>query len=434
MFEALLAGAGLALGVAIGFILAWARGSETREELAALQARAEEQERAAAEKLALVANTQAELSAHFKALSAEALDSTSHTFLELATAKLAQFQERAHGELKERQSAVDALVQPIKESLTKVDTKLGEIEKTRVHAYSALDTQLRALVESHLPLLHSETANLVKALRQPTVRGRWGEVQLNRVLEMAGMVDHCDFVEQPSAAGEDGRQRPDVIVKLAGGRNVVIDAKVPIAAYLEAAEATDDDARAAHLARHAQLVRAHMTALGRKAYWDTFSPSPDFVIMFLPGEMLFSAALQQDPSLIEAGANEKVVLATPTTLIALLRTLALGWREQALALNAQEVAELGRQLYDRVASLAAHWNDVGDKLDKAVGAYNRSVGTLETRVLVTTRKFVELGAAAPADAELEAPSTVETLARPLSAPELVGRLAWSAAREDRQTQ
>jgi DNA recombination protein RmuC len=433
MLELITLAAATALAFALGFAIAWANGGKTRELLAAAEARAEEQAYATADKLALVATAKNTLSDTFKSLSADALDASSRSFLQLAKTQLESFQQRAQSELAAREKAVDSLVQPIKESLTKVDGKLGELEKSRVHAYSSLDTQLRALVESHLPLLHNETANLVKALRQPTVRGRWGEVQLNRVLEMAGMVEHCDFVEQPSAAGEDGRQRPDVIIKLAGGRNVVIDAKVPIAAYLEAAEATDDDVREAHLARHAQLVRGHMTALGRKAYWDTFSPSPDFVIMFLPGEMLFSAALQQDPSLIEAGLNEKVVLATPTTLIALLRTIALGWREQALALNTQEVAELGRQLYDRVASLAAHWSDVGDKLDKAVGAYNRSVGALETRVLVTTRKFVELGAA-PADAELEAPSTVETLARPLSAPELVGRLAWSAAREDRQHQ
>ncbi len=421
MFEPLLfMAAGLCIGAAAGFAAAWALNGKAREDLAATNARAEEQERSATEKLALVANTESRLSDTFKALSADALNSTSQTFLELATAKLAKFQEQAKGDLDARQKAVDSLVQPIKESLTKVDGKLGEIEKTRLSAYSSLDTQLKALIDSHLPKLHNETANLVKALRQPTTRGRWGEVQLHRVLEMAGMLEHCDFVEQSTAAGEDGRVRPDAIVKLAGGRRIVIDAKVPFTAYLAAAEAADDEERADQLAQHAALVRNHMTALGRKAYWETFSPSPDFVIMFLPGEMLYSAALQQDPSLIEAGLDEKVVLATPTTLIALLRTIALGWREQALALNAQEVAQLGRQLYDRVASLAAHWSEVGDKLDKAVGAYNRSVGTLETRVLVTARKFVELEAA-PADAEIEAPSPIETLPRPLVAPELAGR-------------
>jgi DNA recombination protein RmuC len=264
---------------------------------------------------------------------------------------------------------------------------------------------------------------LVKALRQPTVRGQWGEMQLKRVAELAGMLEHCDFIEQASGDGEDGRLRPDLIVKLAGGKHIVVDAKTPIVAYLEAAEATDDATRAAHLQRHAQLVRAHMTALGRKAYWDAFSPSPELVIMFMPGDMLFSAALESDPTLIEHGVSEKVILATPTTLIALLRTIALGWREEALAINAQEVAQLGKDLYERVAKLAEHWGDVGDKLGKAVGAYNKSVGTLESRVLVTARRFVDLKAATAADGELAAPQPVESLPRPLLAPELVAREA-----------
>jgi DNA recombination protein RmuC len=256
-------------------------------------------------------------------------------------------------------------------------------------------------------------------MRQPTTRGRWGELQLKKVLELAGMLEHCDFVEQPTAStSDDARQRPDAIVTLPGGAQIIIDAKVPFTAYLDAHEEADDAIRAAHLRRHAVLVRAHAAALGRKAYWDTFSPSPDFVIMFLPGEMLFTAALQQDPELIEAVTSEKVVLATPSSLIALLRMIALGWREQALAVNAQEVAQLGRQLYERVGSLAAHWSDVGDKLEKAVGAYNRSVGALESRVLVTARKFVDLKAATADDGELEAPQPVETATRSLLAPEL----------------
>jgi DNA recombination protein RmuC len=430
MFEALLTSAALALGLAIGFVIAWARGGKTREELAGLQARAEEQEKAANDKLALVAHTQAALAAQFKALSAEALDSTSHTFLKLAKAELGQFQERAQSELKAREQAVDALVQPIKESLTKVDGKLGEIERTRIDAYSSLNEQLRNLAETALPQIQKATASLANAMRQPTVRGRWGELQLKRVVELAGMLEHCDFVEQPTGDNDDARQRPDAIVTLPGGAQIVIDAKVPFAAYLDAHEAADDDARAKHLQRHAVLVRGHAAALGRKAYWDTFEPSPDFVIMFLPGEMLYTAALQQDPALIEAVTNEKVVLATPSSLIALLRMIALGWREQALAVNAQEVAQLGRQLYERVGSLAAHWSDVGDKLEKTVGAYNRSVGALETRVLVTARKFVDLKAATADDGELAAPQPVEALPRPLVAPELVGRdAALAQARE-----
>jgi DNA recombination protein RmuC len=431
MFEALLLITGLCAGCAIGFAIAWTIGGRAREELAAIDARAEEQERAAADKLAYVTNMRRELADAFKALSAQALDSTSATFLQLATATLDKHQVQARGELEAREKAVDALVQPIKESLTRVDGKIEQLERTRLNAYSSLNEQLRSLVETHLPQLRSETANLVKALRQPTTRGRWGEVQLKRVVELAGMLEHCDFVEQPTAEGEDGRQRPDVIIKLPGGRQIVIDAKVPIAAYLDAHEAADDNTRGKHLERHAELVRTHATALGRKAYWDTFSPSPDFVIMFLPGEMLYTAALQQDAGLIEAVTSEKVVLATPGSLIALLRTIALGWREQALALNAQEVAQLGRQLYERVGTLAAHWSDVGDKLEKAVGSYNKSVGALETRVLVTARKFVELKAATADDGELEAPKPVEALPRPLIAPELTSRDAAVAQARER---
>jgi len=430
MLEALLLAAGLATGGAIGFAIAWTRGAPAREELAAVTARAEEQERAAADKLAYVTNMRRELADAFKALSAQALDSTSATFLKLAKAELGQFQERAQSDLKERQVAVDALVQPIKESLTKVDGKLGELERTRVHAYSALQEQLRNLTDTQLPQLHAETANLVKALRQPTVRGRWGELQLKRVVELAGMLEHCDFVEQPTGEAEVARQRPDAIVTLPGGAQIIIDAKVPFTAYLDAHEAADDAARAEHLKRHALLVRGHAVALGRKAYWDTFERSPDFVIMFLP-EMLYTSALQQDPALIEVASNDKVVLATPSSLIALLRTIALGWREQALAVNAQEVAQLGRQLYERIGSLATHWGDVGDKLEKAVGAYNRSVGALETRVLVTARKFVELEAATPDDGELEAPKPAEALPRPLVAPELVSREAAVAHARER---
>jgi DNA recombination protein RmuC len=407
---------------ATGFAAAWALGSRTREQLADVRARADEQALAAAEKLELVTDARSSLANAFKALSAEALSTNNQSFLQLATASLERFQERAQGDLEARAKAVDSLVQPIRESLTKVDGKLGEIERTRASAYASLNEQLRGLVETHLPMLRSETSNLVKALRQPTVRGRWGEMQLKRVVEMAGMLEHCDFVQQPTGTSEDGRLRPDLIVKLPGGKQVVIDAKAPIAAYLEAAEASDDDARAAHLARHAQLVRSHIISLGRKAYWDTFTPTPEFVILFLPGEMFFSAALESDPELIELGVNEKVVLATPTTLIALLRAVAYGWRQEALALNAQEVADLGKQLYERIASLAAHWSDVGDKLEKAVLSYNKSVGTLESRVLVTARKLVDLKAA-PEDDEIEASRPVESLPRVLQAPELVMREA-----------
>jgi DNA recombination protein RmuC len=431
MLELMTLFAATALAFALGFAIAWVKGGKTREQLAAAEARAEEQAYANADKLALVATAKSTLADTFKALSADALDASSRSFIQLATAQLGAFQEKAQGELAKRQQAVDALVQPIKESLTKVDGKLGDLERARARADAALHEQLRNLNETQLPQVSKATASLANAMRQPTVRGRWGELQLKRVVELAGMLEHCDFVEQPTGASEDARQRPDAIVTLPGGAQIIIDAKVPFTAYLDAHEAADDGARTAHLERHALLVRAHAAALSRKAYWETFKPSPDFVIMFLPGEMLYTAALQTDPQLIEAVTTEKVVLATPSSLIALLRTIALGWREQALAVNAQEVAQLGRQLYERVGSLAAHWSDVGDKLEKAVGSYNKSVATLESRVLVTARKFVDLKAATADDGELAPPQPVESLPRPLVAPELVGREAAVAAARER---
>jgi DNA recombination protein RmuC len=423
MFDALLISV-TAFGT--GFTAAWLLGTRTRERLAAAEARAGERAKAAEEKLELVADTRGFLARELKAMSADALSESNRSFLELAAAKLETIQERAQGDLEARRKAVDALVQPIAESLVRVDGKLGEIELKREHAYASIDTQLKRLVETDLPMLHGETAKLAQSLRQPAARGRWGEVQLKRVVELAGMLEHCDFLEQQSGDAEDGRLRPDLIVRLPGGRQIVVDSKAPYDAYLAAHEATDDDARTAHLRRHAQVVRSHMTALGRKAYWETFSPSPDLVIMFLPGEMFYRAALESDPELIEAGANEKVLLAGPTTLIGLLRAIALGWREEALARNAEEVAELGKQLYERIAKLAAHWTEVGARLEKTVVAYNASVATLESRVLVTARKFQELKAA-PEGEEIEAPAPVDVLPRVITAPELVDATSPPAA-------
>jgi len=393
--------------------------ADQQAEISDLQARAEEQAKATAEKQSLLTQAEQSLSNAFKALSADALRTNNQEFLRLATTSLEKFQETAKGDLEARQKAVDALMQPIREALKGVDGKLGEMEKTRESAYGALREQLRGLVETQLPMLRSETSNLVKALRQPTVRGRWGEMQLRRVVEMAGMIEYCDFVEQESTTTEDGRLRPDLIVKLPGGKQIVIDAKAPLSEYLEAAECAEDEVRKVHLTRYAQQVRTHMTSLGRKSYWETFTPTPEFVVMFLPGEMFFSAALQEDAELIEFGVNEKVIPATPTTLIALLRAVAYGWRQEALALNAQEVADLGKQLYERVATLAAHWSEVGDKLEKAVGAYNRSVSSLETRVLVAARRFRDLKAA-PEDHQIGAPQQVELTPRLLQAPEFPG--------------
>ncbi len=391
---------------------------EESERRVAAEERLTAERRAAEEKLKLLEEARTALSDAFKALSAEALQSNNQSFLDLAKATLEKFQEGARSDLEARQKAVDELVKPLRESLEKVDGKLGELEKARVSAYAALSEQLKSLVETHLPMLRNEAANLVKALRQPTVRGRWGEIQLKRVVEMAGMLEYCDFVEQESRSTEEGRLRPDLIVRLPGGKSVVVDSKAPVEAYLRAVEAGDDEARQIYLAEHARQVRDHMVALGRKAYWGQFDPTPEFVVLFLPGEMFFSAALQQDPGLIEFGVNERVIPATPTTLIALLRAVAYGWRQEALARNAQEVADLGRQLYERIAKLAEHWANVGDKLGKAVDAYNSATSTLETRVLVSARRLRELKAA-PEGVEIEAIEPLERAPRGLQAVEFL---------------
>lgn len=387
--------------------------------LARLETELANERKQAEEKLKLLNEAQQKLGDAFKALSADALETNNQRFLRLAKGELEKFQQGAQHDLEKRQKAVDELVKPIKESLAKVDTKLGDIEAKRLESYSALNEQLRGLVETHIPNLHKETANLVKALRQPTVRGRWGEIQLKRVVEMADMIEYCDFMEQQSRTTEDGRLRPDMIVRLPGGKQIVVDAKAPVSAYLDATEAADDTSRHTHLADHARQVRKHITDLGRKSYWEQFEQAPEFVVLFLPGEMFFSAALQQDPGLIEFGVKEKVIPATPTTLIALLRAVAYGWRQEALAKDAQIISQLGKELYSRLSVLAGHWSKVGKGLDSAMDAYNKATGTLESRVLVTARRFQELESS-PTDTELETIEPLDHAARSLQAPEFTG--------------
>jgi DNA recombination protein RmuC len=346
---------------------------------------------ASAEKLALVQSAETALRDAFQALSAQALHDNNQAFLALAQSALGEVQQRAAGDLELRKAAIDELVKPIRESLDRVGTQLKAVETDRVGAYASLREQVRALGETQ-QLLQGETANLVRALRTPTARGRWGEMQLRRVVELAGMLPHCDFHEQPTVTTEEGRRRPDLVVQLPGQRQLVVDAKAPLLAYLDALEATDDGFRDANMKEHARQVRTHVTSLGAKTYWAQFEPSPEFVIMFLPAEGFLNAALQHDPTLIEFAADKRVILATPTSLIALLYAVAHGWQQQAVANGVLELSRLGRALYDRLRTMVGHFETLRRSLDGATAAYNNVIGSLESRVLVAARRFKDVSA------------------------------------------
>ncbi|MBV2233971.1 MAG: DNA recombination protein RmuC [Sterolibacterium sp.] len=398
--------------------------TDLRAREAELSTQLNEERRTAEEKLALIEAARQQLADQFKALSADALSRNNQSFLELARSTLEKYQEGAKGELDKRQQAIAELVTPVKTTLEKFEQQVQAVEKNRVEAYATLTEQVKSLAQSQ-GQLKQETANLVKALRAPQTRGRWGELQLKRVVEMAGMLDHCDFFEQESVATEEGQLRPDMIIRLPGGKNIVVDAKAPLAGYLDALEAQDDETRRQKLQDHARHVRDHLVKLGRKSYWEQFQPSPDLVVLFLPGEMFYSAALEVEPGLIEAGVEQKVILATPTTLIALLRAVAYGWKQEALADNAREISVLGKELYERLAVLADHWGDVGKHLGNAVGAYNKSLASLESRVLVSARKFRDLKAAP--DRELRELAALDVTPRNVQAPELLMLSAADAA-------
>jgi DNA recombination protein RmuC len=319
---------------------------------------------------------------------------------------------RGRASLAQREQTVDSLVAPLRDSLARVDAQLHQLERDRQHARGALDEQLRALASGQ-ERLRSETGALVAALRQPQTRGRWGELQLRRVVELAGMTAHCDFVEQPTVPGADGLLRPDLVVRLPGGKQVIVDAKAPLHAFLDAYEAEDATTRTAALAAHARLLREHVRRLSAKAYWDQFETAPDFVFLFLPGEHFYGAALEADPSLLEEGARQSVLIATPTTLIALLRAVAYGWQQERVAEDARAVAQLGRELHRRLETFAEHLQRLGARLRGAVGAYNDAVGSFEHRVLPGARRLAEHGVV-PAERELAALERVDLAARELA--------------------
>ncbi len=389
--------------------------AQAHRDLTQMETRLVEERKAADEKLGLLNETQAKLSDAFKALSSEALKSNNESFLNLARATLEKFQDGARNDLEKRQNAIDQMVKPVRETLQKFDTKIGEIEKARLEAYGGLTEQVRGLADSQQTLQRA-TSNLAKALGSPGVRGRWGEVQLRRVVEIAGMLEYCDFDQQVHVTSDTGVLRPDMVVRLPGGKSVVVDAKTPMAAYLEAIEAPDEITRKAKLVEHARSIREHMNALGKKAYWEQFQPAPEFVVLFLPGENFYSAALEQEPALLEQQMEKnRVILATPTTLIALLHAFAYGWRQEALAANAQAISQLGRELYDRISTMNGHLAKLGGGLKRAVESYNDAIASFDRRVLVSARKFRELKASNAAQ-EIESVDPIEVIPRALAEP------------------
>lgn len=408
------------LGVCGFFCYKW---QKAREALIHLRARGAERERAAEEKLALIAATEKKLADSFKALSSESLEKSNASFLQLAKETLGKFQEKAKGDLEKRQDSIEKVLKPVQDSLSKLDKGMQAIEKERKGEQESLRTQLKIMVDAEKEL-RAETSTLVKALRRPIVRGRWGEMQLKRVVELAGMVNHCDFYEQETADG--GQVRPDLIVRLPGDKQVIVDAKTPCEAYLEAIESDDQDRKEERLKAHARQVRQHVAALGKKAYWQSFQPTPEFVVLFIPSDNFFSTALEFDPALIEVGVEQGVIIATPTTLIGLLRAIAYGWKQEKLSLHAEEVSKLGHELYKRITDMSEHWGRVGRTLSSSVEAYNKAVGSLESRVLVSARKFKEMGAA-PRSIELDSLEGIDRIPREVQAPEM--KISLDAALE-----
>ncbi len=419
----------LTLGLAIGAALGWLAA---RPAFARLQSKLERDRAVHAERLKAYEDAERTFRETFQALSADALQTNNQAFLALAETRLREARTEAAADIDTRKKAIEDLLSPMAKTLEQVDHGLRDAERRRIEGGAVLLQKIAALDHAGQGL-RDETRRLTDALKKPGVRGRWGELQLKRVVELAGMVEHCDFDEQHTVLDEDRRMRPDVIVRLPGGKHVVIDAKVPLDAYLRALEAPDETARRSLLADHARQVRMHLTQLAAKDYSTYIQPSPDFVIMFLPGEMFFSAALEQDPALIEFGVDKRVIPASPTTLIALLRAVAYGWQQEAVARDARQIADVGRKLYEAVGALAGHFDKLGTRLRGSIEAYNDAVGSLEGNVLVKARKFKELQAA-NGNGEIAPMPPIDRVPRMLQAPELTGGLPFHDAEEEEEAE
>ncbi len=425
--------AGAVLGGAIGYLYARGRLAGLAADLAGQARAADERGRAAADRAELIERTalekasllDAQLAERFQVMSAQALDQSARRFLELAEGRLAAANVKAAGDLDTRRAEVENLVQPLKDTLARVENQLRETDAARMRSHAALAEQVMIARQSSEEL-RMQTRALVTALRRPEARGRWGEMQLRRVVELAGMAARCDFDEQVSVTTGDGQLRPDMVVRLAGGKNIIVDSKVTLAAYLEAAETTDDAVREARLDAHARHLREHVERLAAKSYWTALSPAPEFAVLFIPGEAFLAPALERDPLLLEDAMARKVHIATPTTLVTMLRTAQYAWQQAALSDNARAVFDLGRELHERIAGLGKHVDGLGKALTGAVTAYNKTVGSLEGRVLVSARRLNEIGMV---DAELEQPRLVEDAVRSLSAEEFGADAALAAGQE-----
>lgn len=402
------------LGAVLSYLLLFRKNNELKNDTIRLQAELDVEQRTAAERANALNQAKEQLGASFTALASEALKHNTGEFLKLAQENLKQFQIQAKGELDQKEKAVENLVKPIKEALQKTEQQIHAMEKERQAAYGSLSKHLETMAQTQRSL-QNETRNLVNALRRPEVRGQWGEMTLKRLAELAGMVEHCDFAEQVQVKTDEGVLRPDMMVRMPDGRNIVVDAKTPLDAYITAVEKDNPEERQQALERHARQLRERVRELAGKAYWKQFANTPDFVVLFIPGDQFLSAALDIDKGLLEEALANKVILATPTSFVALLRAVAYGWRQQSLAENAEKIRQVGEELYGRLVTFSEHLGKVGKSLETGVAHYNKAIGSFDSRIMPSVRKFSEMGIEKPKEVASHAP--IEKAVRNLIEPD-----------------